>query len=71
MLLAVPKPKPKPKAAEPGLVQTAFRLPSDLLEALDAWVEELNECRGWPKVTRSDVLRSLLERGLRERPEMK
>lgn len=67
----VPKPKAPPKApSDPGLIQTAFRLPPELLERLDAWVDELNESRPWPKMTRSDLVRIVLSRAADERPDL-
>lgn len=69
MLAAVSKPKTKASAAEPGLVQTNLRLPPALLEQLDAWVEQLNETRSWPKVTRSDLIRGVLTWAAQERPD--
>jgi len=61
--------KPKTAQAEPGLVQTAFRLPPDLLVELDAVVEEVNAARPWPKMTRSDLVRIALGKMLKERPD--
>ena len=76
MLATVPKPaKPaKPptnaKAAPPdrGHVQTAFRLPNELLEGLDALVERANEHRPWPKLTRSELVRLVLTHAVEEPP---
>lgn len=48
----------KKAAPEPtGLVQTQFRLPASLLGAMDAYAEELNDGREWPKLTRADIAR--------------
>ena len=51
-------------------VQLNLRVSPEMAEALDQWVREINEARTWPRVTRTDVLRELLERGLRERPDI-
>ena len=45
-----------------------IRISAEQLEQLDAWLEEINANRGWPKLTRTDVIRNLLARGLEERP---
>lgn len=69
MLAIVPKPKtPKPASPEASLTQTAFRLPSDVLDGLDALVTQLNESRPWPKMTRSDLVRIILTKTLEDRP---
>jgi hypothetical protein len=67
MLAIVPKPKASP--AEPTLVQTNLRLPPALIEHLDSWVEELNQGRSWPKMTRSDLIRGVLAWAAKERPD--
>jgi hypothetical protein len=60
----------KPKTpAPPVLVPTQFRFPSDLLEQLDQWVVELNEGRGWPQLTRADVVRGVLQWAVQEKPD--
>ena len=70
MLAAVPKPKPpQPAKATPDQVQTAFRLPVELLAGLDALVEEANRRRSWPRMTRSDLVRLALARMVEEQPE--
>lgn len=70
MLAAVSKPKTSPATkAAPEQVQTAFRLPTDLLAGLDALVEEVNRRRPWPRTTRSDLVRLVLSRVVEERPE--
>lgn len=66
MLAPVPV-RPKGTAA-PAITQINLKIPEDLLASVDAWVEEVNDGR-WPKLTRSDVIRSLLAWGVRERPE--
>lgn len=72
MLAVVPKPPKSSKAPkstpEPSLIQTAFRLPPELLERLDAMVDGMNEARPWPKMTRSDLVRIILNHTLDERP---
>lgn len=72
MLAVVPKPPKSSKgprsAAEPSLIQTAFRLPPELLERLDAMVDEMNQARPWPKMTRSDLVRIILNHTLDEQP---
>lgn len=54
------KPKAKPAAPSAPLIPTQFRFPKDLIEGLDAWVEEINTNRAWPQVTRADVVRLVL-----------
>lgn len=46
-----------------------MRLPQSVIDDLDAWVEELNKERGWPKLTRTDLIRNILSGALRERPD--
>ena len=55
------------KAVPP--VQLNLRVPPEMAVALDAWVEKMNARRTWPKLTRTDVLRSLLDWGVREQPD--
>lgn len=55
---------------EHGPVQLNLRVSPEMASALDQWVKEINAARTWPKLTRTDVLRELLERGLRERPDL-
>jgi hypothetical protein len=65
--------KAKKGAAPPkeiGPVQLNLRVPPEMAEALDQWVEELNRKRTWPKLNRTDVLRALLDRALKERPDL-
>lgn len=74
MLAVVPKPtktaKPtKAASVEPGHTQTAFRLPNELLDQIDAVVEQANQARQWPKMTRSDLVRLVLTRVMTERPD--
>jgi hypothetical protein len=52
-----------------GHTQTAFRLPDELLEGIDALVEQINETRPWPKMTRSDFVRLVLAKAVEDRPE--
>lgn len=74
MLATVPKPKQSPKQspkppAPQGHTQTAFRLPNELLEQLDAIVEAANLAQPWPKMTRSDLVRLVLTKVIEERPD--
>lgn len=63
-----PTPAPRPFAADnPNTEQLMVRVPASLLEGLDAWVEKLNASGAGPRWTRSDVLRALLVRGVREK----
>lgn len=50
-------------------VQINLRVPPELLEELDQWLEDINKTRRYPKLTRTDVIRSLLDWGVKERPE--
>lgn len=68
MLAIVSKPKTAAPAT-PGHTQTAFRLPNDLLDGLDALVDEVNRRRPWPKTTRSDLVRMVIAKAIEERPE--
>lgn len=72
MLAAVPGPKvpAKPEGTAEKPVQTAFRLPQELLDGLDDWVAEINKTRPWPKMTRSDLVRLVLSRAVAERPDI-
>jgi hypothetical protein len=44
-------------------------MPRELLAALDKWQSELNANRTWPKVTRTDLVRGVLEWATRARPK--
>lgn len=61
----MPKKPPPPKA----LIALNLRVPPDLLEAVDQWVTDVNATRSWPKLTRSDLIRLVLERLVKERPD--
>ncbi|MCC6494967.1 MAG: hypothetical protein IT193_01775 [Propionibacteriaceae bacterium] len=63
-------PPPPAGAEEDRLVPFNMRMPESILAALDAWVDDLNRGRTLGKVTRSDVIRALLIRGARERPDL-
>jgi hypothetical protein len=52
-----------------GLVQSQFRLPPSLLEGLEKYTEKLNKGREWPKLTRADVVRGVLQWALRHEPD--
>ena len=59
-----------PRADEADeLVPFTFRIPRSLVKDLDAWVEEINAAKRWPKVTRSDLIRGLLAWAVAERPD--
>lgn len=45
-------------------IQVAFRLPSELIETLDAYVADLRKRTPGLSVTRADAVRILLARGL-------
>lgn len=51
-------------------VQVNVRLSQERADELDAWIDEINAKRSWPRTTRSDVLRILLERALEEKPDL-
>lgn len=44
--------------------QTAFRLPNDLIERLDRYVDKLNADSPGIELSRADVVRMLLTKGL-------
>lgn len=73
MIASVAKPKPRqhpPAAAQPEAVtQLNMRLPVDLLEAMDGLVEEINQRRPWPKMTRSDLIRIVMGKAIEDRPD--
>lgn len=50
------------------LTQVQFRMPQSLLDSLQAYTDELNGNRTWPRLTRSDVVRGVLEWAARTRP---
>lgn len=69
MLTTVPRSKktsPPPSPSEP--TQINLKLSAELLGAVDALVEEVNQRRPWPKMTRSDLIRELLSKAVEERP---
>ena len=47
-----------------------FRFPTPLLEELDAWIERLNQGRFWPPLTRSDVVRRVLQLAIQNQPDL-
>lgn len=59
-----PRSAPQPE----GPAQINMKLPHELLEAMDNMVEEINQRRPWPKMTRSDLIRLVVGRALEERP---
>ena len=61
----------KSAPADPNeLVPFNFRMPRSILDGLDTWVDELNAGRALGKVTRSDLIRAVLEKAIRERPDL-
>lgn len=52
------------KAMAERTIQVAFRLPSELIETLDAYVSDLRKRTPGLSVTRADAVRILLARGL-------
>lgn len=67
MHMAAKKREPEPQPDE--LVQMTFRIPRSLIAALDEYTEALNKGRGWPKLTRSDVMRGALAWVAKDRPD--
>lgn len=51
-------------------VQFNVRVPRFLLKELDTWLEDINRGRRVGRVNRSDLVRLLLDRGCRERPDL-
>ncbi len=45
-----------------------MKLPHHLLQAMDDLVDEINGSREWPKMTRSDLIRLVVGRAIKERP---
>lgn len=62
------KKQPVPQE-EDQLVPFNFRIPKSLVDRLDVWVEEQNQGRSWPKLTRSALIRGVLDWAERERPD--
>jgi len=56
-----------PERRHTAPVQINLRVSSEMADALDAWLANINEER-WPKINRSDVQRALLEWALEARP---
>jgi hypothetical protein len=46
-----------------------FRFPRSLIQALDEYTAQLNEGRDWPHLTRTDVVRGILQWAVRARPK--
>lgn len=60
------KPRKLPKSTAPGeLVPVQFRFPRDLLDLLDARLEELRAERPGLGMTRTDLVRDILYNGLK------
>lgn len=51
-------------------VQFNVRVPRFLLKELDAWLDDINQGRRVGKVNRSDLVRLLLDKACRERPDL-
>jgi hypothetical protein len=63
----------KPQSHKPtdeGPVLLSARVSPETADLFDGWLDELNQARSWPKLTRSDLLRFIIERALQERPEV-
>lgn len=71
-LSVVAKTKSEPKdPPSPEFVKVQFRFPPELLSDLDAWVIEFNkDKKNWPAVTRSDLVRNVLQWAVRVRPNL-
>lgn len=67
--MPTPKRAPRKPPARQEPIQVNVRLAPAQVDELDQWLEKLNAARGWPKLTRTDVIRNLLAWGLAERPE--
>jgi len=61
--------KAAPPAPPPTTVQAMFRFPHSLIQALDEYTAELNEGRDWPHLTRTDVVRGVLQWAVKTRPK--
>jgi hypothetical protein len=44
-----------------------LRLSPDVLVALDAWLDQINAARKWPGLSRSELLRRIVERAVAQR----
>lgn len=65
---SMPKKSPPKTGSAPDSVALNIRIPAELMAALDAWIGEENKLRSWPKLTRSDLVRGVLEWAARTRP---
>lgn len=52
------------------LIPFNMRMPRSIVEGLDAWRDELNRGRRVGRVTRSDIVRVLLEDGIAKRHDL-
>lgn len=57
--------------AETDSIQFNVRLPRVLLVELDAWLCDLNQGKCVGLVNRSELVRTLIDRGTRERPAIR
>lgn len=65
---AAKKPAKRPTPERPkGTTQINVNLPAELVDRLKAWVDALNAKPEGARWTKTDVLRTLLVRGLEER----
>lgn len=60
---------PAPAEDPDELVPMNFRAPRRLGPALDRWVADLNKTRTWPKMTKPDLMRAVLEWAAKTRPD--
>lgn len=65
----VKRARDKATARADGQVAFNLRLPREMLVALDKWQAELNSKRTFPQLTRSDLVRGVLEWATRTRPK--
>lgn len=49
-------------------VQVQVRMPQSLLDSLNDYVAKLNESRGYPKLSRTDVLLGVVDWVIRTKP---
>jgi hypothetical protein len=61
--------KPPTGEDQNELVPLNFRAPRWLAEELDRWVEQMNQHRRWPKMTRPNLMRGVLQWAIETRPD--
>ena len=62
------KPPPEPEG-DGSVVISSFRVPREIVDRFDVWLEEQNEGRRGPKLTRAFLIRGLMDWASETKPD--